>query len=381
MNTYQTIIIIAVIVVLLILTGLIWRRIRRRKKPAKISLYQEALHLYLDGKLDAALEKLKKTVKADTENIMAYIKLGDIFREKGLPIRAARVHRNLLVRSDLNEEEINTTLYHLIQDYQDAEMLDRAVEMAERLNHRTHKNADHQKLLLSLYETKGDWDKAFFARQNLNRWQKKHDQHILALYKVQSGLEQIKKGVEREGRIRFREALKLDKQCIPAYLYWGDSYRREQRNEDAFRVWNDFTKKVPEWAHLAFSRLEQVLYDLGKYGDMESIYQQVSQQKPKNPAAMIHLVDLLQKQGRLNEAQEACETILEKHPDLTECRAMLVKILRQKGETIRALDDAIHVLEKRLETRSVCQCAQCGHQNKEPLWYCPQCHQWDTYLT
>ena len=81
--------------------------------------------------------------------------------------------------------------------------------------------------LTVIYEEKGDWDKAFFYRQSINKWLKKRDQDILALYKVQSGLSFVEQGLEHEARIRFREALKLTKTCIPAYLYWGDSYRRE----------------------------------------------------------------------------------------------------------------------------------------------------------
>ena len=56
---------------------------------------------------------------------------------------------------------------------------------------------------------------------------------ILALYKVESGLKCIKNGRERDGRIKFREAIKLDKKCASAYLYLSDSYIRENRYDDA----------------------------------------------------------------------------------------------------------------------------------------------------
>lgn len=351
------------------------------KKPRRQTQYVDALHLILEGKNDEALECLKKTVKEDTENIMAYIQLGDIFRKKGNPARAAKIHSNLLVRTNLPDQQLNNILRHLVVDYQDAGMLNKASEIAERLNQRMRKNPEIQQLVLSLYEEKGDWDKAFFTRQNINRWLKKQDQHILALYKVQSGLKAIKKGAEREGRIRFREAIRLNKKCIPAYLFWGDSYRRENRNEDALNVWSEFIKKNSEWAHLAFNRLKEVLFDLGQYGNLENIYKMVIRNKPKNPTATMNLVEIYKKQGRLNEAIEMCENILEIHPDLSECRYALVKILKQTGNEKKALAEAMTILDQEIEKHEQYQCHECGFEQKEPFWHCPQCHQWDTALT
>ena len=201
---------IGILIIIVIFTTFLLIR-RKRKQSKTKDTYVHALHMLLDGKYDEALEKLKKTVKIDTENIMAYITLGDIFRKKGFPIRAAKIHRNLLVRGDISNSEINTVLHHLVLDYSVSNMLDKAIEMAERLVQRNKKNVENQKLLLSLYEEKGDWDKAFFYRQSINKWLKKRDQNILALYKVQSGLQFIQNGAEREGRIRFREAIKFDK--------------------------------------------------------------------------------------------------------------------------------------------------------------------------
>ncbi len=376
MITY--ILIFLAIAVIIFLFYLIFKR--KSKKTRSRTPYIDALHLLLEGKNNEALEWLKKTVKEDTENIMAYIKLGDIFREQGNPARAAKIHSNLLIRTNLTEQQTNTILQHLVRDYQNAGMLNKASEVAERLNQRMRRNPEIQQLLLSLYEEKGDWDKAFFIRQNINKWQKKHDHHILTLYKVQSGLNSIQKGAEREGRIRFREAIRLDKKCIPAYLFWGDSYRRENRSEDALKVWTDFIQKNPDWAHLAFTRLKEILFDMGRYGDLENIYKQVIRSKPKNPTASINLVEIYKKQGRLSEAIEICENVLETHPDLTECRYALVKILKQNGDEKKALNEAMRILDKEIEKQEQYQCRECKYEQKEPFWYCPQCHQWDTVL-
>jgi lipopolysaccharide assembly protein B len=351
----------------------------KKKEPRQIPPYIEALHLLLDGKQTEAVEKLKKTIRDDTDNIMAYLKLGDIFREQGDPVRAAKIHKNLLIRGDLTQQETELTYQHLIQDYCDANLLNRAIEIAERLIQKNKKNIASQKLLLSLYEKKGDWDKAFFYRQTLNKWLKRKDQDILALYKVQVGVDLAKKGQEREARIRFREALRLHKKCVPAYLHWGDSYRREGRNEDAFRVWREFIKKVPEWAHLAFDRLKNVLYDLGFYSELEEIYLEILQKKPKDPAASINLIDLYWKQGRTQKALTLCRKTVEEHPENNRCRRLLIRLLHERGEDTAAVEEALRMTEAEIDV--VFSCPGCEEKGKEPLWYCPRCGRWNSYLT
>ncbi|MFH1943395.1 MAG: tetratricopeptide repeat protein [bacterium] len=371
--------IIAALVVGIALGTFIALKTRRRKKTRTTS-YIDALHLLLENKKDEALAQLKKTVREDTENIMAYITLGDLFRDKELPVRAAKVHRNLLVRGDLNDSEISTILRSLVLDYKAAGQLGKAVEMAERLVHRSRKNVKDQQLLLALCEEKGDWDKAFFFRQSINKWLKKDDQSILAMYKVQSGLSFTKQGAEREGRIRFREAIKLYKKCVPAFLYWGDSYRREQRNEDAFRIYRDFTQKIPEWAHLCFDRMKEVLFDLGRYGEIESIYEQVIQSKSQDPTATINLAELYRKQGNLDKASDTCRNILEIHPQSQRARLLLVQLLKQKGDEKKALGEAMEGLKQTAEEKTVYDCSECRFESEEPLWRCPQCGGWNTFL-
>ncbi|MBN2416570.1 tetratricopeptide repeat protein [bacterium] len=360
---------------------LLLHRRRGRTRPGRESAYIEALHRLLEGQTDEALEQLKKTVKQDSDNIMAYIKLGDIYRDRGLPAKAAKIHRNLLVRSDLNDRQVRSVLFHLVQDYRNAGALDRAVEMAERLIEKDKRSRAYQQLLLSVYEEKGDWDKAFFYRQSLNKWQKKSDMPLLALYKMQSGIAHTNLNAEREGRIRFREALKLDRTCVPAWLYWGDSYRRQNRDEDALRVWKDFSEKVPEKAYLAFSRLQQVLFDLGIYGEMEKIYKKVISRKPDTPHAHIALAELYDKQGDIEAAIRVCESVVDLFPDSVTAKHFLVELYYEKGDRTGALEMALKTISREMNRTETYSCSQCGAVSGEPLWHCPECSGWNTYLS
>ena len=352
----------------------------RRRKSGAENPYPDALHLLLEGRKPEALEKLKETVKKNTDNIMAYILLGDLYREAGDASRAIRIHRNLLVRSDINEDFKDKTLQHLVQDYQIAGQLDRAIATAEQLYRKDKKNLELQQLLLDLYIQTGDWDKAFFHQQTLNRWQKGRGQDVLALFKVQAGLALTRKKFEHEGRIRFREAMKLDKKCIPAYLYLGDSYLRDGRDEDAFTVWRDFVQKQPENAQYAFNRLEEVLFDLGRYGEIESIYNKIANKKVKNESVYLRLIELYIKQGKIQNANQLYQERAEINPSSLQYRLIQIQLLSQNNHSDKALEQALHLLTDTISKTPVYECQKCQVISDEPLWYCPQCHEWNSYI-
>jgi len=354
--------------------------VQKKRKKVDQSPYVDALHMLLEGKKEKAIDCLKRTVKKDTDNIMAYILLGDILREKGLPVRAIKIHRNLLIRGNLTDSQIETILHHLVLDYHANNMLEKAIEMAERLIQRAKRNIKNQELLLSLYEEKGDWDKAFSYQQTINKWLKRQDTDILALYRVYTGLDLIKQNAEKEGRIRFREAIKLDKKCIPAYLYMGDSYRKEDRNEEALKIWKEFTLKNPDWAHLAFDRLKEVLFDLGHYGEIEEIYRQVISKKTNDSTVYLNLAELYRKEGRLDEAVETCRHATEIQPDSIPGRYLLSRLYRERGDETTALEQIFDIMEKELEKSAILRCSNCGFESGDPLWRCPQCNQWKTFL-
>jgi lipopolysaccharide biosynthesis regulator YciM len=371
---------ITILVVGVFLIFIYWLVTKRKKSDSKTP-YLDALHLLLDGKRDEALEKLKKTVWEDTDNINAYIKLGDIFRENGFPIRASKIHRNLLLRTTLTDQETEQTIYHLVLDYRAADMIDKAVEMAERLIQKDKKNIEIGKLLLELYEDKADWDKAFFMRQGINKWIKRSDHNILALYKTFAGRELTQKGSEHQGRIRFREAVKLEKECVPAYIGLGDSYVREGRHEDALKVWKEFASKIPGQAHLILDRLNDVLFTLGRYSELEGICEQIIKTRPVNPGAFFKLIDIYEKQGKMQEALDLSRQVYEANPESQRGRFTYVRFLRQTGQSNKALETSLGILKQETEKSEVCRCRQCGYEEKEMFWRCPKCRRWNPFLT
>jgi len=364
--------------VLLVIAAAVFRNIRKKGRNTEPPPYTEALLSFIEGDRDSALALLTTAVRKNTENIMAYVLLGNIIREKGNPQKAIKIHRNLLVRTNLTRTETREVLIALIRDFREAGHFARAAEMAEKLVKQDRKNPQYQELLLALYEENQSWDKAYFQRQALNRWKKQKDSYVLALYKVEAGLAAVKQGAEKEGRIRFREAIKLNKKCVPAYINWGDSLRRENRQAEALSVYTNLTKKNPPFAFAVFDRVKDVLFELGRYGEIELLYKDVIARDPDNFEAHLHMAELHMKQGNIERAEKECRDLYNRHPRSKRCGLLLISILRLKQEEREALRIAAQLLKNHIQS-DMYTCSRCGHTSEEMCWHCPSCGAWDSF--
>jgi len=369
------------IVIIIFLVGIyLILRSPKKKKDAAVE-YTTALNYLIIGEQNKALEKLRESVRLNTNNIDAYIKIGDLLREKGNADRAIKIHRGLTVRRDLTSGQKVEILKSLIKDYQAIEKYDRAILVCKKLLELTHNEVWNQEILLQLYELSGDWDKAFDVRKKIQKIKGEKDSQLLALYKVESGLKCIENGRERDGRIKFREGIKLDKRCPPAYLYLSDSYIRENRYDDALTELKKFSSHAPQMAYLGFTRIKDILYHEGIFGEVENIFESLLLNSPDNEAIRFSLADIYERKGELEKAIDLCNEELERNPESQQARCYLAEFLAGNGRNDEALHYALDLIKNLLakeEDRYTCKI--CGFVSNEPKWRCPQCKEWNSFL-
>src|SRR5499433_319942 len=95
--------------------------------------YFKGLNFLLNEQPDKAIEAFIEVVKVDPETVELHFALGSLFRRRGETERAIRMHKNLLERSDLAEEQRLHAMVELGEDYLKAGLLDRAEEMFVKL--------------------------------------------------------------------------------------------------------------------------------------------------------------------------------------------------------------------------------------------------------
>ena len=80
-------------------------------------LYAEGLDLLVSGKRNIAYQNFKEIIKKDSNNIKAYLRLGQVLRESNNPKNALKVHQQLLHRKKLNFHDKIDLHKNLTLDY------------------------------------------------------------------------------------------------------------------------------------------------------------------------------------------------------------------------------------------------------------------------
>ena len=366
---------------IILLGGILYLVLRPGRKSDASLEYTTALNYLISGDKKNALKKLREAVQYNTSNIDAYIKIGDILREQGVHDRAIKIHRGLTVRRNLTLGQKIDLNKSLIKDYETARKFVRAVSVADNLIDLTGNEIWAQKIKLKVYEYAGKWDEAIEVLKTLQKSTGEKDSCLLALYKVESGNRLLRESKEKEGRAKFREAIKLDKKCPPAYLNLSDSYLGDERYKDALTELKKFMTQDPEKAYLAFNRIKNILFRIGSFGEIETIFIKLLDKNPENASIRLALADVYERKGKLNKAIDLCYEALEKNPNSNEAKLQLTRFLPRINKKDEALKYALDIIENTCQQKNNnIICKECGYVADEPLWRCPNCFNWNSFL-
>jgi lipopolysaccharide biosynthesis regulator YciM len=355
----------------------------RRKRPAPTASsaaadYADGLNLLLQGNKEAALRKLKESVAKNSQNLDAYLKIGDILRELGQAERAMNVHRYLTVRKGLSGRQRQDILLSLSEDYISVKEFDKALEVVNKalLEDKNSRWAQAQKI--RLFELKDDWDNAFRAYKETRKNDPAFKTTRLALYRVEDGLKYQKSGKVKEAKVCLKEAIKIDPHCPPAYIELADVYRKEGRRGEALRTFKEFVERVPEQSYLAFGQIKELLYEGGVYGEIENLYLDIIHKQPGSMQARLALAENYEKKGAHDAAIRACLEVLEKDPQNTSAQKYLVQLYHHAGRYQDAVNMALDLIDATPDKKDSFSCHQCGHESKHLFWHCPECGTWET---
>lgn len=335
--------------------------------------YTQGLAYLVDGEMDKAKEKFQEAIRKDSENIDAYLMMGAVLRRKGQVVPAIKVHQSLTVRPDLKDNQRIDILKELALDFEQAGALKKASEYADQI---LQLNGNHPWALafrIKLAEKLQDWIKAFNLTRKLTSIQNRKDNERLAIYKVEEGRVLMDQGRGKDGRVRCREALRLDHSCANAYLTLARSYVDEKREEDAVKELKNLLEVNPEKGYLAYDILENLYFNLGRFGEIESLYREIILERPEDLHASQALARLLKKKGEIDSALKVCCDALERHPDDLWMRRFMIRALIESGRTDQIGPFVIDILDRVLVEQPRYTCSVCGYRSAEPLWRCPKC--------
>ncbi|MFH2035381.1 MAG: tetratricopeptide repeat protein, partial [Candidatus Zixiibacteriota bacterium] len=278
------------------------------------------------------------------------------------------------------DKKINI-LYSLALDFMELKDNDSAIAALNELISVDSHNRRAKEKLLDLYSRIENWEAAYEIKESLIKNGGGKSKKGLAIYKYLMGKKLATAKEYHKARLMFKEAIHFDAACTPAYLAIGDSYQAENRMDDAIAIWRKMISQVPDEAHLALGRLEKVLFDVGKYGEISSICNDILAVGNKNLTARLMLADYYAKKGDISMAIEHLNTAMDNHPNSSLPVLELIKLYHhtdKKKEVARLLFKLEDKFEN-IEDRHVCN--RCGYKHKTKLWLCPSCKAVDSFNT
>jgi len=369
------------LVVLVVAAGaaVYFTRTRRRTQEGDSHLYIEALQAMVAGADSTAFSKLKEVVAAQTDNLDAYINLGDILRKHKKVDRATRIHKELTLREGLTSRQRRAILRSLALDYVAAENTEAAQRTLSEILSIDKSDLWAAERLVRLYEDSERWEEAFQMRSQIDHRLGQDHRDVLALYKVFAGEQFVRKNDGHKARLAYKEALGFDEKCLPALSAMGDAYFADGRLDDAVEWWSKLIKMEPRAGYLVFDRLKKAYFELGQYGEITRVFEKTLEDDPKNLPALSGLAEIARKKGDMREAESYYRRILDVDPDNVMARTGLIGIQVDQKDTAGALQEIDHLLQSLPFKPRGFRCRKCSYKSPEPVWRCPQCKELNSF--
>lgn len=348
---------IGMVVVAIIAIGVVLVMVYPRRRRDVRSLYTEGLDYLLLGNLKRAYQCFKDVIEKDADHISAYLKMGQVMRRGGATEKALKLHDSLQVRPNLTSYERLELYKNLALDYSALGRHDRAVEWALAILKLEKRNTWALRHLVMFYRDLGDWTA---GGKYLAQWQKvthNEDTRLQALCRFRQGYDHRHEEPPEPIRAHYKQALKIDERFTPAHYYLAESFADEaaalhkqsatdegatgeaasvsQREladkiikltTQALAHWSSFVELSPQDTYRVLHRVEESLFSLQRFDDVEPFLRQVLDKEPENLDGLASLANFYVRKGELDKAKRLLGTIPEDAANGPFIRAIQLKL-------------------------------------------------------
>ena len=367
--------------ILLIVVLFVYMMFRRTKHHAPAgNPYVEALKHLIEGSEETAYLNLQQAVRSGTAPTDAYIKLGALLRERGDATRALQIHQSLTVKTNLSKNEKLELFTNLAEDYAAIGNSAKAAQVLESaIRNLGLRDAAIYVMLAKHYHVLGEDIKAYETLKEAKKQGGLGDRE-LALYLTTAAERLVERGDLKEARKLAQKALKRDPECAPCLMLLGSIAEQTDNVDEAIGRWKRAAMLSPQLADTALAKLGSSLYDRGRFGDIENVYNEVRAARVADETASLSLAAFYRKQGRGEEAIQLLEDYLSVHPESVR-GTMLLTSLYAKYRDTEALEGWLDKAVGEATRTESYTCAHCQLQSNAMRWHCPRCNSFDTFST
>ncbi len=354
---------------------------RRASLESEKGAYIKGLKYIISNEPDKAIAEFTRAVKINSDTVEIYINLGKLFREKGELERAIRIHQSILLRPNLNPDVKESALMDLGLDYSAAGLFDRAIATFQQLIHLHPNNLPAHREMEKLFEEERDWENAFREARTCQKLSKSDASPLMAHIITELGKDLYNKGDTVQAKKELKRAIGIDKRCTETYLVLGDIYFAEEKLGQAISTWEEIIHLDLPCSHFVFEKLEKAYLKKKDYDHIEQIYREVLNKRPEDHNTRLILADYYQKKGLSQKAVQELKDALKFKHSIPSIKQKLGEILLKENLEKEALKEYKAMIEEMKAQKPLSCCSRCGYQTTEVIWKCPQCKEWDSFVT
>ena len=348
-------------------------KLKPNKKTDIKELYSQGLDMMINGLQRSAYNNFKKIVELDSENIKAYLRLGQVLRESGNTNKALKIHKSLLIRQNLTSYELNELHKNLALDYFEMNQFEKAIEEALEILKTDKKNSWAISQLIIFHKKLNQWDKACEYLERLNKINGTSDLHKLGLFIIQEGRIFQNNKEFKLARNKFEKALSVNPDLSASYFFIAETFSKEseeyfqqaEKNDNkeseeykkylnkaleslskAIPMWIKYANSNPKQSWMVIHLLKDALFALDRYNELEQILKNIIQKDNNNYEVVATLADMYAHKGDLKNALEIVDSNMSETSD-----SLIIKLIRLKHLSLsgsnnisKGLDDLIHFL-------------------------------------
>lgn len=364
--------------IVLFVVVVVMRLRRPQPRMSSGSAYVEALKLLVDGDRNGAFFRLQEAVKGGTAPTDAYIKLGELLRERGDFGRALQIHQSLTVKTDLSRPEKVELFRNLAEDYAKTGNSKRAASVLESaIRNLNIKDARVYVTLARHYHMLGEGEKAYETLREAAKRGAIGDRE-LALYMATAADIQAGKGDVREARRTLQRGLKHDPECAPCLFVMGNVAEGQGDLDGAIEHWKRVAVLSPDLAATVMPRLEKTMFDRGRFGEIERVYNDIRNARTDDEEVTMALASFYDKQGRSDEAIALLEEFVTVRPECIRASLMLASLYARHRDS-RTLEDFLDRSFEEPDEDIHYQCRSCHYESERMRWHCPRCNAFDSF--
>jgi lipopolysaccharide biosynthesis regulator YciM len=328
-----------------------------------------------DSKKTAAV--FAKLLDSHQETIETHLALGGLFRRRGELDKAVGIHQNLIAKPSLTAEQRSLSLLELSRDYMRAGVLDHAENiLLDLVNQGSELEASLQHLM-DIYQQSKDWASAIKAAEKLQETTKRDMSHQIAHYYCELAERHWLRGEQETAAEYVKKAEIADGQCVRVSLLLGNMAAQAKNYAGAIKMYKRIETQDPDFLSEIISPLARCYENLNNSEGMLEYLKEYLKKRP-NISVVLAFADWLYKTKNEAEASNFVLSYLREYPSLLGLQCLIqFSVDKAEGTTKEELKLIQELIGKMLTNKPHYRCRACGFSTRTLQWQCPGCKRWD----